>query len=124
MSSIASSLRARTTTAASESAAAGRIAKDFEQLLSDIASASSEELLALRERIADGTTVMSDRAAALAQVTTEFARAKVESARALAEQGAQNTREIVRDKPLQSVAVAAGAGFALGVLFALLRGRD
>ncbi|WP_085317878.1 glycine zipper domain-containing protein [Derxia lacustris] len=123
MSSIASSLRARTSNAA-DSAAAGRIAKDFEQLLSDIASASSEELVALRERIADGTSVVSDRAAALAQATTEFARAKVDSARALAEQGAETSREYVRDRPLQSVAVAAGAGFALGVLFAVLRNRD
>jgi len=123
MSSIASSLRARTNAAAAESAAAGRIAKDFEQLLADIASASSEELVALRERISDGTSVMSDRAAALAQATTEFARAKVETARELAEQSAETTREYVRDRPLQSVAAAAAAGFALGALFALFRNR-
>jgi ElaB/YqjD/DUF883 family membrane-anchored ribosome-binding protein len=84
--------------------------RDLDDLVSRAASLSDRELSDARDRFMSQCSSMR-----------HSMRGVADQARTQLNQGMDVTSDYVKDKPLQSVAIAAGVGLVIG---ALMRGRD
>lgn len=96
--------------------------RDLDTLMSRAASLTDRELSDARDRLMTRFGSMRESAKGVAQQAREQAKGVAQQAKGQLDQGMDVTAEYVRDKPLQSVALAAGIGLLLGVL--LRRDRD
>jgi ElaB/YqjD/DUF883 family membrane-anchored ribosome-binding protein len=85
---------------------------DFETLMSRASSLNANELRTARDRIMAKFSSMQDSAKGMASKASQ----KASDARVQMNQGVDVTTEYIKERPLQSVAIAAGVGFLLGAL--------
>ena len=86
------------------------ILSDLQDLASRAAKASGRELTTLRGQMSDKLSAAKDK---LGSVTGDAAAA--------AKKGVDATGEVIQDRPFQAVAVAALAGFVIGMLVSTRR---
>ena len=84
---------------------------DLQDLASRAGKVSGQELAALRKQMSEKLVVAKDKLASM-----------TEDASAAARQGVDATEKVIQARPFQSVAVAALAGFAIGMLVCRQRG--
>ena len=81
------------------------ILSDLQDLASRAAKASGRELASLRGQMSDKLSVAKDKLGSLSGDATAAAR-----------KGIDATGEVIQERPFQAVAVAAVAGFVIGLL--------
>jgi ElaB/YqjD/DUF883 family membrane-anchored ribosome-binding protein len=107
-----------------ENAVQGRIdqgAERIKQATSDAVASSKEKFDRAADRVEEGVHHATDRAAHAANRATdkvaeasERGRVAYDHARERADEWLEEVREYVREKPVQAVAIALGAGWLLG----------